>query len=240
MTRTAGAAGWKVALLAALALAGVAAECRPASTGAGDQVPLETEEQKTAYALGYRLGQNIKPLAFDDAELAAVSAGVADAAGGREARLDVATYEGGVQELAQKRTAVAAAERKASEADFLAKAAAEEGAQVFDSGLIFIPEHEGEGESPGPRDRVQVHYHGTFPDGTVFDSSVQRGQPAVFPVNGVIPCWTEAIQKLKVGGRARIVCPPDTAYGDRGAPPRIPPGATLVFEVQLLGIQDQG
>jgi FKBP-type peptidyl-prolyl cis-trans isomerase FkpA len=96
---------------------------------------------------------------------------------------------------------------------------------------------EGTGASPSATDTVQVHYHGTFPDGRVFDSSVDRGQPASFPLNRVIACWTEGVQKMKVGGKAKLVCPPALAYGERGAPPTIPPNATLVFEVELLAIQ---
>ena len=94
----------------------------------------------------------------------------------------------------------------------------------------------GTGPSPKATDKVKVHYHGTLTDGTVFDSSVQRKEPATFPLNGVIPCWTEGVQLMKVGGKSRLVCPADLAYGDRGAPPKIKPGATLVFEVELLEI----
>ena len=108
---------------------------------------------------------------------------------------------------------------------------------VTDSGLRFTRLEEGDGARPGPRDVVRVHYHGTFEDGRVFDSSVQRGQPAVFPLDRVIPCWTEALQRMQVGGSARLVCPPEIAYGARGAPPTIPPDATLHFEVELLGIR---
>ena len=95
----------------------------------------------------------------------------------------------------------------------------------------------GNGPSPHATDVVRVHYHGTFPDGRVFDSSVERGEPASFPLNRVIPCWTQGVQQMKVGGKARLVCPPELAYGASGAPPTIPPNATLVFEVELLGIQ---
>ncbi len=94
----------------------------------------------------------------------------------------------------------------------------------------------GTGAQPKASDTVRVHYHGTFPDGRVFDSSVERGTPAEFPLDRVIGCWTEAVQQIKVGGKAKLVCPPDKAYGARGAPPTIPPNATLHFEVELLGI----
>jgi FKBP-type peptidyl-prolyl cis-trans isomerase FkpA/FKBP-type peptidyl-prolyl cis-trans isomerase FklB len=101
---------------------------------------------------------------------------------------------------------------------------------------VVIPLKVGTGPSPAATDKVKVHYHGTLTDGTVFDSSVQRGEPITFPLDGVIGCWTEGVQKMKVGGKARLVCPSETAYGERGAPPRIKPGATLVFEVELLEI----
>ena len=96
---------------------------------------------------------------------------------------------------------------------------------------------EGTGASPKATDVVVVHYHGTFPDGQVFDSSVQRGEPARFPLNRVIPCWTQGLQTMKVGGKAKLVCSPQPAYGERAAPPRIPPNATLNFEVELIDIQ---
>jgi len=105
------------------------------------------------------------------------------------------------------------------------------------SGLQITHIVEGKGASPGPNDTVVVHYHGTFPDGKVFDSSVERGRPATFPLNRVIPCWTEGVGMMKVGGKARLVCPPQIAYGPNGAPPRIPPNATLNFEVELLDIK---
>jgi FKBP-type peptidyl-prolyl cis-trans isomerase len=104
------------------------------------------------------------------------------------------------------------------------------------SGLQITTLREGTGKSPKTTDRVSVHYHGTFEDGEVFDSSVDRGKPAVFPLNRVIKCWTEGLQLMKVGGKAKLVCPPKIAYGKRGAPPTIPPNATLTFEVELLAI----
>jgi FKBP-type peptidyl-prolyl cis-trans isomerase FkpA len=104
------------------------------------------------------------------------------------------------------------------------------------SGLRITEVTAGTGNSPNPSDIVLVHYHGTFPDGEVFDSSVDRGEPARFPLNRVIPCWTEGLQLMKEGGKSRLVCPPGIAYGAQGAPPRIPANATLIFEVELIGI----
>ncbi len=125
----------------------------------------------------------------------------------------------------------------AQAADPLAKAAAEKGAVVTPSGLVFQTLKDGTGASPAATDTVQVHYRGTFPDGREFDSSYKRGQPASFPLNRVIKCWTEGVQKMRVGGKARLTCPASIAYGERGAGGgEIPPNATLQFEVELLAI----
>jgi len=126
-------------------------------------------------------------------------------------------------------------EKKAAQA-FLEKAAAAKGARKSPSGLIYQEIKPGTGAQPKATDRVKVHYQGTLIDGTVFDSSIQRGQPATFPLNGVIPCWTEGVQMMKVGGKSKLICPSTIAYGERGAPPRIKPGAVLVFKVELLDI----
>ncbi len=104
-------------------------------------------------------------------------------------------------------------------------------------GIKVVHTTQGKGESPKASDTVQVHYRGTLADGKEFDSSYKRGQPATFPLNRVIPCWTEAVQKMKVGGKATLTCPPDSAYGSRGAGNAVPPNATLTFEVELLAIQ---
>ena len=120
--------------------------------------------------------------------------------------------------------------------DFAAKAAKQPGAQVTPSGLVFRSIKEGTGATPTAEDKVRVHYRGTFADGKEFDSSYKRGQPAEFPLNRVIKCWTEGVQRIKVGGKAMLTCPPDIAYGERGAGGVIPPGATLQFEVELLAI----
>ena len=104
------------------------------------------------------------------------------------------------------------------------------------SGLVYQSLKDGGGAQPGAADKVKVHYRGSFPDGREFDSSYQRGEPIEFPLNRVIPCWTEGVQRMKVGGKARLTCPPAIAYGSRGAGGVIPPNATLHFEVELLGI----
>jgi len=118
----------------------------------------------------------------------------------------------------------------------LAKAAAEPGAVKTASGLVYKELRPGSGASPGATDTVKVNYRGTLPDGTEFDSSYKRNEPASFPLNRVIPCWTEGVQMMKVGGKAQLTCPAAIAYGDAGSPPVIPGGATLIFEVELLGI----
>lgn len=123
-----------------------------------------------------------------------------------------------------------------AQSDAAAAAAKEPGASVSASGLVYRSLKDGSGASPKASDVVKVHYRGTFPDGKEFDSSISRGTPAQFPLGGVIKCWTEGVQMMKVGGKARLTCPPAIAYGERGAGGVIPPNATLHFEVELLGI----
>ena len=117
------------------------------------------------------------------------------------------------------------------------KAAAEKDATKTPSGLVYRPLKEGTGPQPKDTDTVRVHYRGTFPDGKEFDSSFKRNEPAEFPLNRVIKCWTEGVQKMKVGGKAKLTCPPELAYGERGAGGAIPPNATLQFEIELLAIR---
>ena len=120
--------------------------------------------------------------------------------------------------------------------DFAQVAAKEHGAKVTSSGLVFRSLQDGQGASPTATDKVKVHYRGTFPDGKEFDSSYKRNQAIEFPLNGVIPCWTEGVQLMKIGGKAKLTCPPAIAYGARGAGGVIPPNATLQFEVELIAI----
>ena len=133
------------------------------------------------------------------------------------------------------RRVAGAAERRASQA-YLDEIASQDGVERTASGMLYEELVAGSGASPEATDMVEVHYHGTLRDGSVFDSSVDRGAPARFPLNRVIPCWTEGVQRMKVGGKARLVCPSNIAYGDKGFPPKIPAGAVLTFEVELLQI----
>jgi FKBP-type peptidyl-prolyl cis-trans isomerase FkpA len=195
-----------------------------------------TEEQKTFYALGLALSQSLSNFNLTQAELELVEAGISDGVLHKPAKVDLQTYGVRLQELQRTRMlAVAAEEKKAGQA-FIDKAAAEAGVTKTPSGIIMKTLKPGTGASPKATDKVKVHYQGTLTDGTVFDSSFQRGEPVTFPLNAVIKCWTEAVQLMKVGGKSRLVCPADVAYGERGAPPRIKPGATLVFELELLDI----
>jgi FKBP-type peptidyl-prolyl cis-trans isomerase FkpA len=123
-----------------------------------------------------------------------------------------------------------------AQTDFAQEAAKEPGAKVTASGLVFRSHQDGQGPSPMASDKVKVHYRGTFPDGREFDSSYKRNKPIDFPLNAVIPCWTEGVQLMKVGSKAKLTCPPSIAYGARGAGGVIPPNATLQFEVELIAI----
>lgn len=194
-----------------------------------------TEEQKTIYSLGLSIYQSLGRFDLSPAEIDLVKKGITDAAANKPAvKLD--TYGPKIGALEQERSSRAAGKEKASSAAFVAKAAAAPGAVKTDSGLIYKELTAGTGDSPKPTDKVKVNYRGTLINGTEFDSSYARNEPAEFPLNGVIPCWTEGVQKMKVGGKAQLVCPSNIAYGDAGHPPAIPGGATLVFEVELLSI----
>lgn len=199
---------------------------------------LETEEQKTIYAIGLALAQSLQPYDLKPAEIQLVEAGLTDGlTPGAKPKVDMKEYRAKLQQLGQDRAKAAAETEKKDAQGFLDKQAKEKGATKTDSGLIIIPIKDGTGPNPQATDTVKVHYHGTLRDGTVFDSSVERGTPATFPLNRVIPCWTEGLQKIKVGGKAKLICPSSIAYGDRGAPPKIKPGAPLVFEVELISIE---
>jgi FKBP-type peptidyl-prolyl cis-trans isomerase FkpA/FKBP-type peptidyl-prolyl cis-trans isomerase FklB len=206
---------------------------------AADAADPATDDQKTLYALGVAMSQSLGPFGLTAAELEFVKNGLADGVLGKTPKVEMQTYGPKIQQFAQARVGAAAEKEKKAGAAFLAKAAAEPGVKKTASGALVKEMKAGTGEQPKATDTVKVHYHGTLTDGTVFDSSVQRGQPATFPLSGVVKCWTEGVQEIKVGGKSKITCPSDIAYGDRGSPPKIKPGATLVFEVELLEIVKQ-
>jgi FKBP-type peptidyl-prolyl cis-trans isomerase FkpA len=228
-------------VLAAMALGACSAPSsnQPQSTSttaASETAALQTDQDKTLYALGLAIGGNVREFQLTEAELGVVAEGMADAVLGREAKVDLQTWGPRIQGLVQERAAAAAGAEKSAADAFVAEQARQPGAEQLASGVVFIPVTEGTGETPTAESTVRVHYHGTLRDGSVFDSSVQRGEPISFPLSGVIPCWTEGVQKIKVGGKAKLVCPSSTAYGDQGSG-SIPGGAALMFEVELLAIE---
>jgi FKBP-type peptidyl-prolyl cis-trans isomerase FkpA len=195
---------------------------------------LTTDDQKIIYAVGLSLGQNLAPLGLSRAELEIVKQAITDAVAGKPAE-DLNAWAPKINSFAQARLTKAAAAEKASSKAFIDAAAAEPGATRASSGMVYRELAAGTGPSPKATDNVKVNYRGTLINGTEFDSSYKRNVPVDFPLNGVIPCWTEGVQRMKVGGKSRLVCPSDLAYGDQGRP-SIPPGATLVFEIELLAI----
>ncbi len=210
---------------------------RPANA-AKNQTPLTaatmTDEQKTIYALGLSIARSISQFDLSPAELDIVKQAISDVAAGKPA-VPIETWGPKIQGFAQARTQRVAEREKAESTAYLTKAAAEPGVVKTESGLIYKEITPGTGGSPKPTDTVKVNYRGTLINGQEFDSSYSRNAPAEFALNRVIPCWTEGVQKMKVGGKARLVCPAQIAYGDRGQP-GIPGGAALIFEIELLDI----
>ncbi len=197
---------------------------------------LKTDDEKTLYSIGVAISKSLDVFNLTPAEFDVVKRGLTDGVTGKKTlvELDQNTQQK-INQFAQARMAQAAEKNKAASKAFLDKAAKEKGAQKTASGLIYTSVKEGSGPSPKDTDTVKVNYKGTFIDGKEFDSSAKHGKPAEFAVNQVIPCWTEGLQKMKVGGKAKLVCPSSIAYGDRGNA-AIPAGSTLVFDVELLEI----
>jgi FKBP-type peptidyl-prolyl cis-trans isomerase FkpA len=208
----------------------------PAAGAASPGVAPE-ETPKVLYALGVLMGQQVKILNLTSAELDHVKRGLSDAANGKKPEVDMPTYAPKLQQFGAARMKLAADAEKAKGAAFLEAAGKEAGAVQTPSGLVYKEMTAGTGPQPAASDTVKVNYRGTLTDGTEFDSSYSRNQPAEFPLRGVIPCWTEGVARMKVGGKARLVCPASIAYGEQGHPPAIPGGATLVFEVELLEVK---
>ncbi len=195
----------------------------------------EAPAEEAFYALGFAVSRNLSDFHLTQPELEQVERGLEDGVMGRESKVDLEASAQRIQELARERSQQAAEAERVESQKFLENAAAAAGAKKTDSGLIIKTTQEGTGPSPSPSDTVSVHYRGTLRDGKVFDSSIDRGQPVQFSLDQVIPCWSEGLQAMKVGGKAVLTCPPSLAYGDRPNGP-IPAGSALQFEVELLDI----
>ncbi len=195
---------------------------------------MTTDEEKTIYALGLSIAGSLSPFDLSPHELELVEQALKDAAAGKPA-VDIKTWGPKIEPLAQARSGRVAERQKATSKAYLEKAATAAGAVKTDSGLVYRELRAGSGPSPLATDTVKVNYRGTLINGVEFDSSYSRNEPAQFALNGVIRCWTEGVQKMKVGGKAMLVCPSDLAYGDQGRP-SIPGGAALIFEIELLEI----
>lgn len=201
-------------------------------SSAQGQQPGQSLSERYSYAMGVRLGQALQAQGVREIDSASLAAAIDDIISGRGSRMSEEAMQGAVRE---QREAGANANRRAGQ-DYLARNARRPGVVVLPSGLQYRVIEDGQGPRPGPEDTVRVHYHGTKIDGSVFDSSVQRGQPAEFPLGGVIPGFREAISRMSTGSRWEVVVPSDQAYGQRGAGGDIGPNETLVFEIQLLDI----
>ncbi|MFI5363680.1 MAG: FKBP-type peptidyl-prolyl cis-trans isomerase [Elusimicrobiota bacterium] len=212
-----------------------AKKAAPAATSTG----FKTEDERTFYAYGYKIGQNLaSSTSPSDAEAKAISQGLRDAITGKPEPegLSLAVYLPKVGEMVSKRVAAKADAEKAKGRAYADQFAKEDGVKAIANGGFIKTLTEGTGAAPTADDTVKVHYRGTLINGTEFDSSYARKEPATFPLKNVIPCWTNGVAMMKVGGKAKLVCPSDVAYGDQGHPPTIPGGATLNFEVELLEI----
>lgn len=228
----------KKSFLPVLLVCGVATlACNRGGGSGGAAADPKTEDDKVFYALGLDIGKNIEVFSLKPNEAELLKAGLSDAIAKRKPKVDLEVVRPKIFEMARKRQEAKAGEEKQKGKAAVDKAAKEPGAQQLPSGLVIKSLRPGTGASPAESDTVKVHYEGRLTDGTVFDSSYKRKEPAEFPLKGVVRCWTEGLQKMKIGEKAQLTCPSDIAYGEQGRPPTIPGGATLVFDVELLEIK---
>jgi FKBP-type peptidyl-prolyl cis-trans isomerase FkpA len=196
---------------------------------------LKSDEEKMFYFLGSNYGNTLRQLNLSDDEIELVIRGMRDAVAGDVIEMDAASIAQKLQAFGEERMKAVADEEKAASQAYLEKMAAEDGAITTESGIVIRELVAGTGNTPAANSVVKAHYHGTLRNGVVFDSSVDRGEPFQASLGQVIPCWREAMTLMKEGGKAVVTCPPDQAYGDRGAG-QIPGGAALTFEVELISI----
>lgn len=197
----------------------------------------KTDDQKTLYTIGNSISRSLSVFSLTPEEFEYVKAGLQDAQSGKQPSFDITTYSAKVQDLARTRRKIQGDKQSAIGKEFLEKSAKESGAVKTDSGMVYLSITEGKGELAKASDTVKVNYKGTLPDGKEFDSSYKRGKPAEFKLDAVIKCWQEGLQKMKPGGKAKLVCPSNLAYGESGAGELILPGATLAFDVELLEVK---
>lgn len=210
-----------------------------ATTACQKKVKLDTDMKKASYAIGQQIGGNLKQQNIDfDAD--ALAAALKDASAGKNemSKDDMQAAMMKLQEMAMKKQQETAETNAKAGKEYLEKNKSAAGVKTTASGLQYIVEKEGTGATPKKDDVVKVHYKGTLTNGEQFDSSIERGQPAEFPVGGVIPGWTEALQLMKVGGKAKLFIPAELAYGPSGRP-GIPPNSVLLFDVELIEIVKQ-
>lgn len=212
--------------------------CAASAARAGEPQPM-TEEEKAIYSLGAKMGQGIAFFEFTPREMEILKRALVEAARGQKPAIDLNEYpQTKIDALAKERSAAVMAREEARGKAYAAKAAKEEGALVLDNGLVLKTLRLGTGSAPGTSSRVTVHMRGTLVDGTEIDNTYARNKPLEFPLGpNVIPCWTEGIRRMKPGGKARVVCPATLAWGSRGRIPSVPPGATVVYELELLSAE---
>lgn len=235
------------ALIVSLLLTGAGLACAQEAEmeGAAEGTPA-TQVEKVSYSIGLNMGRSLQQQSVE-VDVDQLTQGIRDGLSGAEAKMTdeeiqtvMQAFQQEMMQKAQQQQAEAASKNEAEGAEFLAENKEREGVMVTDSGLQYEVLEEGDGPKPSAEDQVTVHYKGTLIDGTVFDSSYDRGQPATFPLNAVIPGWTEGVQLMNVGSKYKLYIPPQLGYGAQGQGPTIGPNATLIFEVELLEIVEEG
>lgn len=195
----------------------------------------QPQNNSSAYMLGLIMTRNISDYEFTKEEIDEIIKGFSDGLKNKINYKTAVNYEKVNNLIKNKKDNLTAKNKKKGE-EYLKKMASEKNARIIENGIVYLTVTEGKGNTPSENDTVKVNYTGRFIDGTEFDSSYKRGEPATFQLNSVIPCWTKVVSKMKVGEKATVGCPSDTAYGDNGIERVIPPGSTLIFDIELLDI----